>query len=75
MYVCIYEFLLQNGLFCVLFALSLLAGGIAEIIFASQNNGRHDELCISNFDSNNLDVCDDILRAVIAQATAAVSTK
>ena len=58
----------------VLFALSLLAGAIVSIIYASENGGLWRDLCLLsiNFDFGD---CSSLQSVVATEAASGVSTK
>ena len=69
--------LLQNAVLCILFGISLLAGGISNSVYSSDNRDDYDNsLCsyTNRYYVNVVDeVCDDLQTVYEAQAAAAVS--
>ena len=83
MYVCMFLYLLQNVVMCSLLALSFLAGGVANAIYADDNADlalKNREGCklLNYFDTENhypkaKKFCKDIKRVRDFQTAAAVS--
>ena len=69
--------LLQNAVLCILFGISLLAGGISNSVYSSDNRDDYDNsLCsyTNRYYVNVVDeVCDDLQTVYEAEAAAAVS--
>ena len=64
--------LLQNAALCVVFGLSLFAGGVANAIYAANNAGNMHDICDQSTDVIN-DICDALRRVRDSEAAAAVS--
>ena len=64
--------ILQNAALCVVFGLSLFAGGVANAIYAANNAGSIDDICDQFPDITN-DICDALRRVRDSEAAAAVS--
>ena len=62
----------QNGVLCILFVLSLLAGGIVNAVYASDNNALFNEICTFEF-AIPTESCEDFERVVATEAASAVS--
>ena len=65
-------FLFQNALVCVIFAISLLAGGIANAVYAADNSDHHFDLCASTFRSD-IEDCEHLETVYQSEAAATVS--
>ena len=63
---------LQNYIVIVLFGLSFLSGGIANVVFATDNGDLHRDLCIS-FGRLNSEFCSALERVVATEAASGVS--
>ena len=63
---------LQNAALCVVFGLSLFAGGVANAIYAANNVGNMHDICDQSPDITN-DICDALRRVRDSEAAAAVS--
>ena len=68
-----YLFILQNAISCVVFVLAFLAGGITNVIYATENSGLRYDLCDDFSTYGNDEFCGPLERVVIAEAIAAVS--
>ena len=72
-------YLLQNAILCGVFALSFLAGGVANAVYADDNADlvlKYREGCefINDYDFTELkEFCKDLKRVRDSQAAAAVS--
>ena len=63
---------------CVLFGIAVLAGGITNLVYASDNRDLYDDSICSdrngNYDNNIVnDACDDLQALIAAESAAAVS--
>ena len=68
------NFILQNAALCFLFGLALLAGAVANSVYASDNQDLYDDsICSRNYYYSDLTVCDDLERLYISEGAAAVS--
>ena len=63
---------LQNAALCVVFGLSMFAGGVANAIYAANNTVSIDDTCDQSPDITN-DICDALRRVRDSEAAAAVS--
>ena len=63
---------LQNFIVIVLFGLSFLSGGIANVVFATDNGDLHSDLCI-RFGRLNSEICSALERVVATEAATGVS--
>ena len=63
---------LQNIIVIVLFGLSFLSGGIANVVFAADNGNLHSDLC-NFFGSSDSEFCDALERVVATEAASGVS--
>ena len=71
---CIYNrhnMFLQNIIVIVLFGLSFLSGGIANVVFAADNGNLHTDLCF--FGSSDSEFCSALERVVATEAASGVS--
>ena len=64
----------QNAALCVVFGLSLFAGGVANAIYAANNAGIIYDICDQSTDIDN-DICDAFRRVRDSEAAAAVSSE
>ena len=67
--------LTQNTMFCVFFALSLLAGAVTNSIYTSSSHRLSPDICdtaFHNFNSFELEVCDDIRMIPLFEGILAV---
>ena len=64
--------ILQNAALCIVFGLSLFAGGVANAIYAANNAGNMHDICDQSTDVIN-DICDALRRVRDSEAAAAVS--
>ena len=64
--------ILQNAALCIVFALSLFAGGVANAIYAANNARNMHDICDQSPDVTN-DICDALRRVRDSEAAAAVS--
>ena len=72
---CIYKrhnMFLQNFIVIVLFGLSFLCGGIANVVFATDNGNLHTDLC-RGFGSFDSEFCSALERVVATEAASGVS--
>ena len=63
---------LQNIIVIILFGLSFLSGGIANVVFAADNGNLHIDLC-NSFDSSDSEFCNALERVVATEAASGVS--
>ena len=72
---CIYKrhnMFLQNIIVIVLFGLSFLSGGIANVVFAADNGSLHSDVC-NFFGSSESEFCNALERVVATEAASGVS--
>ena len=62
---------LQNIIVIILFGLSFLSGGIANVVFAADNGNLHTDLCF--FGSSDSEFCSALERVVATEAASGVS--
>ena len=62
---------LQNIIVIILFGLSFLSGGIANVVFAADNGNLHTDLCF--FGSSDAEFCSALQRVVATEAASGVS--
>ena len=74
---CIYKrhnMFLQNYIVIVLFGLSFLSGGIANVVFTTDNGDLRSDLCdIRGFSSPGSGICRALDRVVATEAASGVS--
>ena len=71
---CIYNrhnMFLQNIIVIVLFGLSFLSGGIANVVYAADNGELHTDLCF--FGSSGTEFCANLERVVATEGVSGVS--
>ena len=62
---------LQNAILVVLFGLSFLSGGIANVVYAADNGELHTDLCF--FGSSGTEFCANLERVVATEGVSGVS--
>ena len=62
---------LQNAILVVLFGLSFLSGGIANVVYAADNGELHNDLCF--FGSSGSEFCANLERVVATEGVSGVS--
>ena len=62
---------LQNIIVIVLFGLSFLSGGIANVVFAADNGNLHTDICF--FSRSEPEFCSALERVVATEAASGVS--
>ena len=63
---------LQNAILVILFGLSLLLGGIANVVYAADNGDYHTDLCFHG-NAAGSEFCSDLERVVATEASSGVS--
>ena len=66
-------FFTQNAIFCILFALALLAGGIANAIHAADNSELWRDTCFFVFGFDGDEFCENLERVRDAEIASVVS--
>ena len=66
-------FFTQNAIFCILFALALLAGGIANAIYATDNSELRRDTCFFDFNFVEDELCENLERVRDAEIASVVS--
>ena len=62
----------QNAIFCILFAIALLAGGIANAVFAADNSELWTDACFFTFRDED-EICRSLARVRDAEIASVVS--